>query len=143
MPAATLFYATLPGGAEEIGPYLRFAYYCDPIRNNICHSERTLLARGICRFLTSKQLQIPRFARNDNLVEASQYSASLNNILQVSISACCPALAALLHNVLHLLQMVQVVAGKQAHQMRNGFFPALLVHAVVFPKIPAHGFQQR
>src|ERR1700733_10035887 len=50
--------------------------------------------------------------------------------------------AILVSDTLHLLEMIQVVAGEQAHQVGDGFFAALLVHAVIFPQILGDRLQQ-
>ena len=58
--------------------------------------------------------------------ERRSYSRSWNNLLTI-------ALTALLRNLFHLAQMIQVMTGEHAHDVRDRLLSTLLVHAIVVP----------
>jgi len=64
----------MPGPASRI---LGIAYIAPRFSQSIV-IRKTRFWREESAFSNSKQLQIPRYARNDNLVEVSQYFAILN-----------------------------------------------------------------
>ena len=103
-------------------------------------------SRGSSRFRQILQFNLhrKRKAREDlsragtrGLVLRRRYSESRHKARRSAGSF----LPAFFHDLLHLLHVVHVVAGKHAHDLANGFFASLLMHPVVFPQWLRNGFQ--
>src|SRR5713226_6988415 len=109
----------------------------------------TSLTRGlsVLNSLRKNEIEVPQGARNENKGPARSAEALLHpersfSAAREAAPSCrglprrLPAvLAALLRNLFHLPQVVQVVSGEHAHHVGDGFPASLLVHTVVFPEV--------